>query len=319
MWEELKAELGASGAFTEGDPFWHITGRNKTTFRAAPVFLDDLRILRKLATLLTADRSESSQVVRQYRIVLAGFEDDARAARTALGITADGQFATPADLDALLPTYRALQYEGLVLEAPTIPATAGAFALSRHPASVYEFIQFHALYISAVKAFRLQSVQTPGAKFVPPDPQLIGNLYDMSLRAAEATGIGPAPQLGTSADWRSYAPDFATKLKGAAQAEKLNFGSTRALAGHALKHMLKDGWTFPENQGLMDAVVAGYLTDARKLIVSAPLDTGMPSALSQWGTTRTYYFGTTGEHVAMAAVNERGEAWITTYYTDTRT
>lgn len=131
-----------------------------------------------------------------------------------------------------------------------------------------------------------------------------------------AAATAQRTHLGAKVDWENHRPQFVAAV-GAAAAQ-LNFGTADSLAGHAVKHLPRAAPRIPAAQADVEALVDTYLQEARAKITATPAGQ-VTSALSQTGTTRTYLFGTVLQHAAMVAVNDTGDAWITTYYAPHRT
>lgn len=295
-WEELKAELSALKVRVEfSDPLWRVTGQ-QGSFRAHPAFLDSLRLTRELAKVVTG----AADVLRQHRIASDNDLAQVPAARATLGLAA-GRYDEVPEQIRILMHYRSIINQGAVLGHPEVLAHAAAFADSRHPATAAEFLQAQAAFVAAVQSLKI--------RYEPNEhrPLAVG-LCNMALTAA----AGAQPQAtGQDTAWMTFRPAFVTTVQ--AQVAQLNFGSEIALAGHALKHISIDKNPPPADQPAMNRLILAYLEEARKRVIDTDPAT-VTSALDQSAGTRTYYFGTVGQHAAMVAVNSTGLAWISTYY-----
>ncbi len=308
-WEELTERLNVLGAKVEHqDPLWRVEGTNKESLRAHPAFLDTLRIAGKLEGLLTATGRDLGILVGQLRVTLDRHLEDMAGVRAALGLVTPGLFTGFGEQVALLAHHRAISGQGSVLSDGAVLTDAAAFANRHQAATVQDFIQLHAVYIAAVQSFKAayDRINHPGR---------VDRLYALAQTAVAGTQAGPV-RLGAAQDWQNPRPAFIEAAK--VNAERLNFSTPNALIGHALKHIILGVPQLPNDQGGMTDLVAAYLAEARRKITGTDVEK-VTSALGQVGNARTYYYGTVHVEVAMVAVNESGDAWISTYYAPTRT
>lgn len=322
-WEELREELKQLKVNTvESASLWQVTTVGVGTFHAHPLFLDDLRRRRELAELLTSEAKAAIAPLRKWRIVLDSRLDEARQARTSLGIGAPGCFEDVAALIPLMQHYDTIKNLGAVYAFPTLLADATTFADTQSPnANVGDFIQLHALYVNAVQGLLRASGDGIGGPAVTNGNRaaLVTDAYNKGIAAAARAGVGRLG-LNAASAWSSHETNFATTAK--QRAAELKFATNYALVGHAFKHLIrepekKEDKKFPGDQNFMNALVDKYLSDARRKITDTDA-ASVTSAVGQLGGHRTYYHGIVLEHTAMVAVNEAGEAWISTFYAPDR-
>ncbi|HEX4788122.1 MAG TPA: hypothetical protein VH372_06635 [Actinospica sp.] len=320
----MKKELERLHAKLDEDvPLWRVQGTNDIALHAHPVFLQDLMVAELLAPLLKGSLSEAGKIVRDRRIILDSYRAEAEEARTKMGIKPAKRFTAMADLIPLLQHYESIKGSGAVLKFKDLPVEATKFADDHFPddALVGDFIQAHGLYVAAVQDL-LQAVTVGGDEPAPEDKRMVmaTNAYDLGRTVADQVGWGRLP-LDARAAWEFDEPAFAKRVE--QYVGKLGFATVQALLGHAFKHRVrgnppdKDNTQFPGDEKFMYALVRGYRDDAHSKI-TANGGASVTSALGQLGTSRTYYFGVVNHHAAMVAVNEAGEAWISTYYAPER-
>lgn len=323
-WEELRLELTQLKAeLEEGKVLWHVKGANKiAALWAHPVFLEDLRVSAQLPELLNGNQQAVVKVVRERRLILDTLLPNAEQARADLGITPATRYAEPGDLIPLLQHYDTVKDSGAVLKYKylLVEATKWADAHLSDDASVSSFIAAHGLYVSAV-----QDLLVAFYAGVGPEPvedvrgKLVEEAYALGHKAAEKARWGRAPW-NAAAAWRSY--DAALPQKAQEKAVELRFAAVHNLVGHSFKHILKESKQdkqtarFPGDQVFMDALVGLYQDSAQNRIKT--FKDPVTSSMAQLGNHRTYFFGTVNFDVALVAVNEAGEVWITTYYAPER-
>ena len=301
-WEELKSELSTNrAAVVESAPLWQVTGSNRREFQAHPAFLDSLRISGDLNLLLNGAGDDFSKLVSRLRVTFDSQLTDIAEARTAFGLSQQRYDSTPERI-ALLAHYRSAKNLGIAFNSNVL-SDAGVYADSKNPASVADFVQLHAVFLAAVTSFR--TAYQPAVH-----PGRVEALHKLALNSARATRP-VAIRMGTRADWLAPSAGFVTAA--CENAAQLNFATENALVGHALKHILMGTTELPTDQEEMDSLVESYLKEARGRIATDNPQ-GIHSALGQAGGTRTYYFGTVNVDVVMVAVNESGDAWISTFY-----
>ncbi|MDR6978344.1 hypothetical protein J2X68_005070 [Streptomyces sp. 3330] len=305
-WDELKQALTAQKAtFTQTDPVWTVAGANGESFRAHPAFLDEVRAAGGLPDLLTATDRTLAGALGRWRVTLDRHLTGVPEARTALGL-ADHRF-TALDEQITLLRYHETARSQPGAANPVIAAAGTAFADRRQAATVHDFTQLHAFFLAAVNSFG-------GAYDAHTYPGRVDAMYALAVGSPAAASAGPV-RLGTVTDWQTHQPGFAVSVHAAAA--RLNFRTPDALAGHALKHVLRTSPQIPGDQAGVHGLIATYLQEARDKVTATSTAT-VTSALAQTGATRTYYFGVVNDHATMVAVNSSGDAWISTYYAPTR-
>ncbi|MET8165860.1 hypothetical protein ABZT34_16675 [Streptomyces sp. NPDC005329] len=306
-WDELKQELAAQdAAYAPTDPVWTVKGANGESFRAHPAFLDEVRVAGELPDLVTATGQAFASALGRRRVTLDRHLVDVPAARTALGL-AGRRFSTLDDEIALLRYHDTARSQPGGAN-PVIAAAGTAFADRHQAATVHDFTQLHAFFLAAVNSFG-------GAYDANTHPGRVDAMYALAVGSPAAVAAGPV-RLGAAADWQTHQPGFALAAHAEA-ARRLNFRTPHALAGHALKHVLRTSPRIPGDQAGVHGLIATYLQEARGKITATSTAT-VTSALAQTGATRTYYFGTVNVHATMVAVDSAGDAWISTYYAPTR-
>lgn len=305
-WDELKQALTAENAgYTEGDPLWQVAGKNGAAFRAHPAFLDAVRTAGALADLVTGTGRTLGAALGRWRVTLDSHLADVPAARTALGLDAH-RFTSVDEQIALLRYYESARSQPGGAN-PAIAAAGTAFADRRQAATVHDFTQLHSFFLSAVNSFG-------GAYDAATYPGRADAMYALAVGSPAAASAGVL-RLGSAADWQTHRQAFASAVRDAAA--QISFGTRNALAGHALKHLLRDAVQIPGDQAGVNNLIATYLRETRAKITDTPAD-AVTSALAQTGSGRTYYFGVVNQHATMVAVTATGDAWITTYYAPNR-
>ncbi|MGW0871021.1 hypothetical protein ACWD3Z_11095 [Streptomyces sp. NPDC002740] len=305
-WDELKQALTAQQAvYAPADPVWTVKGANGESFRAHPAFLEGVRVAGALPALVTATDGTFAAALGRLRVTLDRHLADVPEARTALGLAAD-RFTTLDEQIALLRYHESARSQPGGAN-PVVAAAGTAFADRQQAATVLDFTQLHAFFLAAVSNFG-------GAYDANTYPGRVDAMYALAVGSPAAAAAGPV-RLGVEADWETHRPGFAPTIQ-AARA-RLNFRTPNALAGHALKHILRTTAQIPGDQAGVNGLIATYLQDARDKI-NATGAASVNSALTQTGTARTYYFGIVNQHATMVAVNSSGDAWISTFYAPTR-
>jgi hypothetical protein len=311
-WDALRTELGPGpghlNATTVEGPLWHVTRADAAfAFSAHPAFLDDLRNQQaangsELAALLIGGAPAYGPILGRRRIVpdnrilgnydpLTGLGDP----RTPLGIAAP-RFGAPPELIPLWQHHDSYRNLAAVLQDPAVLTRATAFADQVAPnAAVADFINLHAFYLAAE-----QAGVAPGA---------VVAARNLGLTTANHLGVGRV-DLHTAA-WQTNNPNFAATI--VQNVNNLKYATRDALLAHSFKHRLRNGPQYQGDQASMDTLVQQYLADARTKI-GAGDNPAVFSSLAQLGGSRTYYFGTLSVYASMVAVNEAGEAWISTFY-----
>lgn len=305
-WDELKQALTAERAdYTEGAPLWQVTGGNGVAFRAHPAFLDAIRVAGDLAALVTATDRTLGTALGRWRVTLDSHLQEVPAARTDLGL-AGNRFTALDEEIALLRYYETARSQPGGSN-PVVAAAGTAFADRQQAATVQDFAQLHSFFLSAVNSFG-------GAYDATTHPGRVDAMYALAVGSPAAASAGRL-RLGSPADWQTHRQAFASAVRNAAA--QINFGTRNALAGHALKHLLRGSTQIPGDQAGVHDLIAAYLQETRAKITATSADT-VTSALGQTGSSRTYYFGVVNQHATMVAVSSAGDAWITTYYAPNR-